>query len=235
MYPLSLDFVADPAELAVAVVQCEVLVEAAQHHREVLLLLASCPMSASKQPLAGARSAALGAGDADQGETPCSIRPTDVPEAQKLKRLWPLSVLEPFDGRTTPKEQQPSFLLGQFAIELRKTFPQLAPEVLRVSPELEASRKIIRETHQVRMAPALRFEFLSNHRSSVNCTRGALRAAEHRRAALARIALTSHSTRTRRQREQYMLVAFCSYAISWRTSCASLISGRHKGTFSVLR
>ena len=158
-----------------------------------------------------------------------------MPEAQKLKRLWPLSVLEPFDGRTTPKEQQPSFLLGQFAIELRKTFPQLAPEVLRVSPELEASRKIIRETHQVRMAPALRFEFLSNHRSSVNCTRGALRAAEHRRAALARIALTSHSTRTRRQREQYMLVAFCSYAISWRTSCASLISGRHKGTFSVLR
>jgi hypothetical protein len=55
VYPLSLDFVADPAELAVAVVQCEVLVEAAQHHREVLLLLASCPMSVSKQPLAGAR------------------------------------------------------------------------------------------------------------------------------------------------------------------------------------
>jgi hypothetical protein len=82
-------------------------------------------------------SAALGAGDADQGETPCSIRPTDVPEAQKLKRLWPLSVLESFDGRTTPKEQQPSFLLGQFAIELRKTFPQLAPEVLRVSKRIK--------------------------------------------------------------------------------------------------
>jgi hypothetical protein len=36
------------------VVQGEVLVEAAQHHREVLLLLASLPMSVSKQPLAGA-------------------------------------------------------------------------------------------------------------------------------------------------------------------------------------
>ena len=98
---MSLDFVADPAELAVAVVQGEVLVEAAQHHREVSLLLASRPMPVSKQPLAGASeelSAALGAGDADQGETPCSIRPTDVPEAQKLKRLWPLSVLAPFDG-----------------------------------------------------------------------------------------------------------------------------------------
>ena len=112
---MSLDFVADPAELAVAVVQGEVLVEAAQHHREVLLLLASRPMPVSKQPLAGASeelSATLGAGDPDQGETPCSILPTDVLEAQKLKRLWPLSVFAPFDGCKTPKEQQPSFLLG---------------------------------------------------------------------------------------------------------------------------
>jgi hypothetical protein len=70
----------------------------------------------SKQPLAGASeelSATLGAGDPDQGETPCSILPTDVLEGQKLKRLWPLSVLAPFDGYKTPKEQQPSFLLGQ--------------------------------------------------------------------------------------------------------------------------
>jgi hypothetical protein len=79
VHPVSLDFVADPAELAVAVVQGEVLVEAAQHHREVLLLLASLPMSVSKQPLAGASeelSATLGAGDPDQSETPCSILPT---------------------------------------------------------------------------------------------------------------------------------------------------------------
>jgi hypothetical protein len=69
-------------------------------------------------------------------------------------------VLAPFDGGKTPKEQQPSFLLGQFQIELRKPFPQLALEVLRVSPELEASHKIIRETHQVCLALALCFEFL---------------------------------------------------------------------------
>src|SRR3984957_6686752 len=122
VHPVSLDFVADPAELAVAVVQGEVLVEAAQHHREGLLLLASLPMS--KQPLAGASgdlSATLGAGDPDQGEPPCSILPTDVLEAQKLKRLWPLSVFAPFDAAKRPKEQQPSFLLGQFQIELRKT------------------------------------------------------------------------------------------------------------------
>jgi hypothetical protein len=73
VHPVSLDFVADPAELTVAVVQGEVLVEAAQHHREVLLLLASPPMPVSKQPLAGTSeelSATLGAGDPDQGEPP---------------------------------------------------------------------------------------------------------------------------------------------------------------------
>ena len=84
VHPVSLDFVADPAELAVAVVQGEVLVEATQHHREMLLLLTSLPMSMAKQLLAGASeklSAAFGAGDTDQGETPCSILPTDVLEA----------------------------------------------------------------------------------------------------------------------------------------------------------
>jgi hypothetical protein len=69
-------------------------------------------------------------------------------------------VLVPFDGCKAPKEQQPSFLLGQFQIELRKTFPQLALEVLRVSQELEASHKVIRETHQVCLALALCFESL---------------------------------------------------------------------------
>jgi hypothetical protein len=73
VHPVSLDFVADPAELAVAVVQGEVLVEAAQHHCEMMLLLAPLPMPMSKQPLAGASeklSATLGAGDTDQGEAP---------------------------------------------------------------------------------------------------------------------------------------------------------------------
>ena len=135
---MSLDFVADPAELAVAVVQGEVLVEAAQHHREVPLLLASLPMSVSKQPLAGASeelSATLGAWDTDQSEAPCSILPTDVLEAQKLKRLWLPSVLAPLDGSKTPKEQQPSFLLGQFQIEQRKTFPQLPRAVEAASAD----------------------------------------------------------------------------------------------------
>src|SRR5262245_64773190 len=72
MLPLSQDFIADPAQLTLTVVQGKVLVEAAQHHREVLLLFASQPMPMRKQPLAGAREkllATLGAGDTDECET----------------------------------------------------------------------------------------------------------------------------------------------------------------------
>jgi hypothetical protein len=98
---------ADPAQPTVAVVQSEVLVEAAQHHRQVLLLFASLPMPMLEQPLAGASeklSAALGAGDTDQGEPPSPIHPTDMLEAEELKRLRPLSMLAPHDGGKTSKE-----------------------------------------------------------------------------------------------------------------------------------
>ena len=68
MLPLTQDFMADPAQLAVAVVHGKVLVEAAQHHREVMLLFASLPMPVREQPVAGASEklpAAFGAGDAN--------------------------------------------------------------------------------------------------------------------------------------------------------------------------
>ena len=41
LHPLPLDYFADPAELTAAVVQAEVLVEPAQHHRKVVLLFTS--------------------------------------------------------------------------------------------------------------------------------------------------------------------------------------------------
>jgi hypothetical protein len=142
VHPLPLDFVANPAELVTAMVQGEVLVEAAQHHREVLLLLASLPMPVPQQPLAGASeelTATLGAGNADQGKAPCPIHPTGVFEAKKLERLRPLSVLAPRGGGKTPKEQQPSLVLGQLQIEARKTLPQMVLEVLRIAPKQGAA------------------------------------------------------------------------------------------------
>src|SRR5215471_13079888 len=50
MLPLPQDFIADPAQLTFAMVQGKVLVEAAQHHREVMLLFAPLPVPVRKQP-----------------------------------------------------------------------------------------------------------------------------------------------------------------------------------------
>ena len=81
MLPLTLDFIADPAQLTAAVVQGEVRVEAAQHRPERTLLFASLPMPVHLQPLADASEklpAAFGAGDADEGKAPVPIHPTDM-------------------------------------------------------------------------------------------------------------------------------------------------------------
>lgn len=65
--------------------------------------------------------------------------------------------------------RQPSFVFGQLQVESRKAFSQLLLEILRIYQKLEASHEIICETHQVRLALALRLNFFSNHRSSVKC------------------------------------------------------------------
>ena len=110
-------------QFTVAVVQREILVEAAQHRRKVLLLFASFPMPMLKQPLTCARKkllATLDAGNADQGKAPAPVYPTDMLEAKELERLRPLSVLAPRGGGKAPKEQHPGFLPGHLQIELRK-------------------------------------------------------------------------------------------------------------------
>jgi hypothetical protein len=163
LHPLPLDFFADPAELTAAVVQAEVLVEPAQHHRKVVLLFTFLPMPMLEQPLACSSekfSAALGAGYSDHGKSSCPIHPTDMLETQKFKCLRPLSVLAPCSGSKATEEKQPSFVFGQLQVESRKALPQVLLEILRVFQKLEASHKIICESHQVRLALALRFEFL---------------------------------------------------------------------------
>jgi hypothetical protein len=60
---------------------------------------------------------ALDAGEPDQGETSTAISSADMFEAEKLERFRP-----PVDpctslGGESAKEQQPSFLLGQFQVK----------------------------------------------------------------------------------------------------------------------
>jgi len=50
-YPLALYLLPHPVELALTVMQAEVLIETAQHLRQVLLLFPSSPVSVMKDPL----------------------------------------------------------------------------------------------------------------------------------------------------------------------------------------
>jgi hypothetical protein len=164
MYPLSLYLEPYPVELSLAVVQPEVLIEAPQHPLQVLLLLPPSPVSVMKDPLPRASQelpATLGARDANQSKSPCSINPTDMLEAKKLESFRPpQSVPQTSHACESPKEYAPSFLLGQLQPEFRKPFPHLLLELVRVLPELESHHKVIGKTHQIRLAPTLLLDFL---------------------------------------------------------------------------
>src|SRR5579863_1870411 len=164
MYPLSLYLMPYPVELSLAVVQPEVLIEAPQHPLQVLLLLPSSPVSVMKDPLPCASQelpATLNAGDANQSKSPRSINPTDMLEAKKLEGLRPpQSVSQTSSVSESPKEYAPSLLLGQLQSEFREPFPHSLLEVIRVLPELKTHHEVISKTHQLRLAPTLRFDFL---------------------------------------------------------------------------
>jgi hypothetical protein len=80
-YPLALYLLPHPVELALAMVQSKVLIEALQHSCEMLLLLPSSPVSVLKDPLPCAGQefpTTLGAGDTNQSKSPFSVYPTDM-------------------------------------------------------------------------------------------------------------------------------------------------------------
>ena len=67
--PLALHLLPHPVELALTVMQPEVLIEAPQHRRQTCLLLPSSPVSVMKDPLPGPGQefpTTFGAGDANQ-------------------------------------------------------------------------------------------------------------------------------------------------------------------------
>ena len=72
-YPLALYLLPHPVELALTVMQAEVLIETAQHLRQVLLLFPSSPVSVMKDPLPCPSQkfpTTLDAGDANQSKSP---------------------------------------------------------------------------------------------------------------------------------------------------------------------
>src|SRR5215467_10628704 len=109
--------------------QAEVLIEAAQHLRQMFLLLPSSPVSVVKDPLpcpGQELPTTLNAGDTNQGKSPRSIHPTDMFEPQKLESPWSSkSMSQTCHGCESPKEYAPSLLLGQLQSELREPLPYL--------------------------------------------------------------------------------------------------------------
>ena len=82
--PLPLHLAPDPVKLRLAVMQSEILVEAAQHHHELLSLILPLPMPMLAEPLLGfgqELSAAFVAWDPHQGKLAASIGAADMLES----------------------------------------------------------------------------------------------------------------------------------------------------------
>lgn len=89
--------------------QPEVLVETPQHGLQVTLLIAPFPVHVPNQPLVDVSAelpTTLDAGESNHGKSCATIFPADMFEAQASDHA----------SRESAKEQQPSFLLGQFQI-----------------------------------------------------------------------------------------------------------------------
>ena len=144
--PLALYLLPYPVELALTVMQAEVLIEAAQHLRQMFLLLPSSPVSVMKDPLpcpGQELPTTLDAGDTNQSKSPRPIHPTDMFETQKLESFWPpQSVPQACHACESPKEYAPSFLLGQLQTEFREPLPHLLLEVVGILSELETHHEV---------------------------------------------------------------------------------------------
>src|SRR6185503_8178047 len=139
----------------------EVLVEALKHLRQLTLLSPPGPVHVPNQPLVGAMeelAAALDTRQPDHGEASAAIGPRDVLEAEELESIWLLTVLRASLGGKPAKEQQPSFLLGQFQVKSCEALAQLLFKVFGVCQILEGHHEVIDEAYEVRLALALRLE-----------------------------------------------------------------------------
>src|ERR1700691_1135024 len=84
-----------------------------------------------------------------------------MPEAQELELLWsPEAVSLPCEDSEAPKENAPSFLLGQLQSELCEALLHLLLEAVHVLPVLETHHEVISETHQISFATTPRLDLL---------------------------------------------------------------------------
>src|SRR5262249_55556652 len=150
--PLQLYLAPNHVEFRLAVVQPEILIETTQHHGQLTLLIPPLPVPMSREPLLGARqklSTALLARETDHRELAAVSDSTYMRETQKVKRAGSLVVRCFGCCSEASEEQQPCFLVGQFQVESRESFPQISIEVFRIPLVLETCHKIVSEPKQI--------------------------------------------------------------------------------------
>jgi len=160
--PLQLNFMSNPVQFLLAMMEPEVLVEPLKPHSHVTLLVASSPVHMLIQPLLGARkklATTLHAGKSNHSEPSATIDTTDMFEAKKLESLRPPTVPRSTLGGEPAKEQQPSLFLGKLQVEFCEALAELGLKDFRVRQILETHHEVIDEAHQIRFASTLSSKF----------------------------------------------------------------------------
>jgi len=138
-------FPTDPVKLRLTVVQSEILVEAAQHHRQLLLLILSLPMPMLPEPLFGFGqefSAAFRARNPHQGKFASSIGAAHMLKTQEVERIRLVAGLRQVPSDKASESHYPRFLLRQLQTEFSESIRQVLLELLRIAPVLEIHHEV---------------------------------------------------------------------------------------------
>jgi len=155
--PLHLDLPTDDVELPLTVVQPKVLIEAAQHRRELTLLIPPLPVPVPFEPFPGfgqELSAAFDAGNPHQSELATPVNSAYVCETQEVKLIRLLASLRQVGPNETPEPHQPRLFFSQLQTEFPEPIRQALCEPVGVAPILEVHHKVIRKPRQARLALA---------------------------------------------------------------------------------
>src|ERR1035438_3126325 len=136
--PLSFYFTTDPVELRLTVVQTEILVEAAQHPRQLLLLILPLPMPMLPEPLLGFSqelSAAFNARNPHQGKLASSISAAHKLKTQEVKRIRLIAGLRQVPSDKASESHYPRLFLRQFQPEFSESIRQVLLELFRIDSE----------------------------------------------------------------------------------------------------
>src|SRR5262249_14127322 len=126
----------------------------AQHHRELLLLIAPFPMHMLLEPFFGLGqelALVLFAWNPYQGELSTLIRSTYVLETQEVKRVWFISGLRKVPSTTSSETHHPRPSVCQFHSEVPESARPVLLEPRRIASVLEVSHEVVSNPGQIRL------------------------------------------------------------------------------------